>query len=61
MHEVAAIIGEENTDLYLVPVFEQFMKDVEEVKLGILKHLADFFRVGFSLFQNFDVVISWMV
>ncbi|VDD87538.1 unnamed protein product [Enterobius vermicularis] len=44
MHEVAAIIGEKNTDLYLVPVFEQFMKDVEEVKLGILRHLSEFFR-----------------
>lgn len=46
MHEVAAIIGEENADAHLVPVFEQFMKDVEDVRLGLLKHLYDFFKVA---------------
>uniref|UniRef100_A0A914RCI1 Uncharacterized protein n=1 Tax=Parascaris equorum TaxID=6256 RepID=A0A914RCI1_PAREQ len=45
MHEVAAIIGEENADAHLVPVFEQFMKDVEDVRLGLLKHLYDFFKL----------------
>uniref|UniRef100_A0A0N5AAY6 DUF3730 domain-containing protein n=1 Tax=Syphacia muris TaxID=451379 RepID=A0A0N5AAY6_9BILA len=45
IHEIAAIIGEENTDKYLVPVFWQFINDVEDVKFGVLKHLYDFFRV----------------
>lgn len=59
MHEVAAIIGEKNTDLYLVPVFEQFMKDVEEVKLGILRHLSEFFRVSDSVLSTAHIYFSY--
>lgn len=53
MHEVAAIIGEENTDKYLIPVFGQFMKDVDDVKFGVLRHLSDFFRVRIFLLSTF--------
>ncbi|MFH4974097.1 hypothetical protein AB6A40_000806 [Gnathostoma spinigerum] len=45
MHEVAAIIGSENTDQHLVPIFEQFMRDIEDVKVGLLKHLFEFFQL----------------
>ncbi|KAM3720554.1 Serine/threonine-protein phosphatase 4 regulatory subunit [Dirofilaria immitis] len=45
IHEIAAIIGEENADAHLVPVFERFMEDVEDVKLGLLNHLYDFFKL----------------
>ncbi|CAG9539290.1 unnamed protein product [Cercopithifilaria johnstoni] len=45
IHEIAAIIGEENTDAHLVPVFERFMEDVDNVKLGLLNHLYDFFKL----------------
>uniref|UniRef100_A0A158RC34 HEAT repeat-containing protein 1 n=1 Tax=Thelazia callipaeda TaxID=103827 RepID=A0A158RC34_THECL len=44
IHEIAAIIGEENADVHLAPVFEQFMKDIGSVKLGLLSHLYDFFK-----------------
>lgn len=58
IHEIAAIIGEENADAHLVPVFEQFMKDVEDVKHGLLKHLYDFFKLSSLLFWIF-VVCMW--
>uniref|UniRef100_A0A1I7VB88 Serine/threonine-protein phosphatase 4 regulatory subunit 1 n=1 Tax=Loa loa TaxID=7209 RepID=A0A1I7VB88_LOALO len=45
IHEIAAIIGEENADAHLVPIFERFMEDVEDVKLGLLNHLYDFFKL----------------
>ncbi|VBB28473.1 unnamed protein product [Acanthocheilonema viteae] len=45
IHEIAAIIGKENADIHLVPVFERFMEDVEDVKLGLLNHLYDFFKL----------------
>uniref|UniRef100_A0A915Q2K0 Serine/threonine-protein phosphatase 4 regulatory subunit 1 n=1 Tax=Setaria digitata TaxID=48799 RepID=A0A915Q2K0_9BILA len=45
IHEIAAIIGEENADVHLVPVFERFMEDIEDVKLGLLNHLYDFFKL----------------
>uniref|UniRef100_A0A0R3RZG3 Serine/threonine-protein phosphatase 4 regulatory subunit 1 n=1 Tax=Elaeophora elaphi TaxID=1147741 RepID=A0A0R3RZG3_9BILA len=45
IHEIAAIIGKENADAHLVPVFERFMEDVEDVKLGLLNHLYDFFKL----------------
>uniref|UniRef100_A0A183EX72 HEAT repeat-containing protein 1 n=1 Tax=Gongylonema pulchrum TaxID=637853 RepID=A0A183EX72_9BILA len=45
IHEIAAIIGEENADTYLVPIFENFAKDAGNVKLGLLNHLYDFFKL----------------
>ena len=42
---MAVILGEEITHNDLVPVFEGFLKDLDEVRIGILKHLADFVRV----------------
>ncbi|VDN43884.1 unnamed protein product [Gongylonema pulchrum] len=48
IHEIAAIIGEENADTYLVPIFENFAKDAGNVKLGLLNHLYDFFKVSSS-------------
>ncbi|VDK67738.1 unnamed protein product [Onchocerca ochengi] len=45
IHEIAAIIGKENADVHLVPIFKQFMEDVEDVKLGLLNHLYDFFKL----------------
>jgi len=42
IHEMAIIIGEELTATDLVPVFNEFLKDLDEVRIGVLKHLADF-------------------
>ncbi|VDM12198.1 unnamed protein product [Wuchereria bancrofti] len=45
IHEIAAIIGEENAGIHLVPIFERFVEDVEDVKIGLLNHLYDFFKL----------------
>ncbi|CAG5116481.1 unnamed protein product, partial [Candidula unifasciata] len=45
MHELAMIVGEEITHKDLVPVFDGFLKDLDEVRIGVLKHLADIFRL----------------
>ncbi|XP_022341101.2 serine/threonine-protein phosphatase 4 regulatory subunit 1-like isoform X1 [Crassostrea virginica] len=45
IHEMALILGDEITHRDLVPVFDGFLKDLDEVKIGVLKHLADFLRL----------------
>ncbi|BFZ19203.1 hypothetical protein BsWGS_22242 [Bradybaena similaris] len=45
MHELAMIVGDEITHKDLVPVFDGFLKDLDEVRIGVLKHLADIFRL----------------
>jgi serine/threonine-protein phosphatase 4 regulatory subunit 1 len=57
LHEVAQILGSQATEKSLLTVFDQFLKDVEEVsfhfllltygkvKVGVVTHLADFLFV----------------
>lgn len=45
IHEMAIILGEEITHRDLVPVFDGFLKDLDEVRIGVLRHLSDFLRV----------------
>ncbi|XP_062583021.1 serine/threonine-protein phosphatase 4 regulatory subunit 1-like isoform X2 [Saccostrea cucullata] len=45
IHEMAIILGDDITHRDLVPVFDGFLKDLDEVKIGVLKHLADFLRL----------------
>ncbi|GFR82145.1 serine/threonine-protein phosphatase 4 regulatory subunit 1, partial [Elysia marginata] len=45
IHELALIVGEEITHKDLVPVFDGFLKDLDEVRIGVLKHLADIFKL----------------
>lgn len=45
IHELAVILGEDITHRDLVPVFDGFLKDLDEVRIGILRHLADFLRL----------------
>jgi len=45
IHELAVILGEDLATEDLVPVFSGFMKDLDEVRIGALKHLADFLKV----------------
>lgn len=47
LHELAYILGPEVASVSLIPIFEAFLKDVDEVRIGILKHLADFLKVIF--------------
>lgn len=41
LHEVAKIIGRDNTEKDLLPVLEKFLEDTDEVKIGVVNHLAE--------------------
>lgn len=40
------ILGDQLTAADLVPIFNGFLKDLDEVRVGVLKHLYDFLKVG---------------
>jgi len=45
IHELAAILGTELTVQDLLPVFSGFLRDLDEVRIGILRHLFDFLKL----------------
>lgn len=45
IHEIGAILGQEVVTNDLLPVFDGFIKDLDEVRIGVLKHLSDFLRL----------------
>ncbi|XP_032233174.2 serine/threonine-protein phosphatase 4 regulatory subunit 1 [Nematostella vectensis] len=45
IHELAQVLGEDLTKTELVPTFNSFLKDLDEVRIGVLKHLADFIKL----------------
>ncbi|KAA0705130.1 Serine/threonine-protein phosphatase 4 regulatory subunit 1 [Triplophysa tibetana] len=45
IHELAQILGDHLTAADLVPVFNSFLKDLDEVRIGVLKHLYDFLKL----------------
>lgn len=45
IHELAIIVGEDVATQDLVPIFTGFIKDLDEVRIGALKHLAEFLKV----------------
>jgi serine/threonine-protein phosphatase 4 regulatory subunit 1 len=45
IHEMAAILGEEYTTTDLLPVFQGFLKDLDEVRIGVLNHLYQFLKI----------------
>uniref|UniRef100_A0A131YZN0 Serine/threonine-protein phosphatase 4 regulatory subunit 1 n=1 Tax=Rhipicephalus appendiculatus TaxID=34631 RepID=A0A131YZN0_RHIAP len=44
LHELATILGPEIASRDLVPIFEGFVRDVDEVRAGLLERLAQFLR-----------------
>lgn len=46
MHQLAVILGPEITSRDLLPVFSRFIKDLDEVRIGILQHMSEFLKVG---------------
>lgn len=44
IHELALILGTELAARDLLPVFTSFLRDVDEVRIGILQHLYQFLR-----------------
>lgn len=46
LHEIARILGDgETAQEELVPIFEDLIQDVEQVQMGVIRHLADFLKV----------------
>lgn len=45
LHELALILGEELATKHLLPIFNGFLKDLDEVRIGVLRHLAHFLEL----------------
>ena len=45
IHELGIIIGPDLTTFDLVPIFDGFLRDLDDVRIGVLKHFADFLKV----------------
>eukprot|EP01094_Clydonella_sp_ATCC50884_P019139 TRINITY_DN3679_c0_g1_i1.p1 TRINITY_DN3679_c0_g1~~TRINITY_DN3679_c0_g1_i1.p1 ORF type:complete len:563 (-),score=208.60 TRINITY_DN3679_c0_g1_i1:427-2115(-) len=45
LHEVARVIGTAATEEDLLPAFDLFLKDLDQVKLGVVTHLSAFLKV----------------
>jgi serine/threonine-protein phosphatase 4 regulatory subunit 1 len=46
LHELAKLVGESLTEKYLFKAFDIFFKDkLDDIKLGVIKHIADFLAV----------------
>lgn len=45
LHEVAKILGAEITENELLEPFDLFLKDLDQVKVGVVRHFADFLSV----------------
>ncbi|XP_073535140.1 serine/threonine-protein phosphatase 4 regulatory subunit 1 isoform X3 [Phyllobates terribilis] len=45
IHELALILGDSLTAADLLPIFNGFLKDLDEVRIGVLKHLYDFLKL----------------
>jgi len=41
LHEISKIIGRDNTEKDLLPVLEKILEDTDEVKIGVVQHLAE--------------------
>ncbi|KAJ4462257.1 putative protein phosphatase 4 regulatory subunit 1 [Paratrimastix pyriformis] len=42
LHEVARLLGPALTEAELVPTFDLFLKDLDEVRIGAITHMAEF-------------------
>lgn len=56
IHELAVILGDQLTAADLVPIFNGFLKDLDEVRIGVLKHLYDFLKVRLQVHLLLDQV-----
>jgi len=45
IHELGVILGQEAVVNDLIPIFNGFLKDLDEVRIGLLKHLSDFLKL----------------
>lgn len=70
IHDLALILGQKICVEDLVPVFNRFLKDLDEVRVGVLQHLFEFISILskeqqkyylpiFSEFQNSENTRNW--
>lgn len=46
LHEIARLLGETLTEKYLFKVVDMFFRDKsDEIKLGVIKHMAEIMKV----------------
>jgi serine/threonine-protein phosphatase 4 regulatory subunit 1 len=45
LHEVAKILGTELTEEHLLSTFNLFLKDLDQVRVGVIRHLSSFLEV----------------
>jgi len=45
LHVIAEILGEKTTEKDLLPIFETFLRDIEEVKQSILQYMSKFLKM----------------
>ena len=45
LHEMAKILGREIAEQKLLPVLDMFLKDLDEVKVGVVQHLRELLEV----------------
>merc|ERR1711863_193678 len=45
IHELGVILGQDIVVNDLIPIFNGFLRDLDEVRIGLLKHLADFLKL----------------
>ncbi len=61
LHELARILGTEQTCSDILPIFEDYStKDCDDVKIGTLTHLTEFFEVRI-VNQEGLVLDSWLL
>ena len=66
LHEIATILGQEKTVSDLLAVVDEYCtKDLDDVKYGVLNHLADFFEASSVCGRGWcavtvGVVLKWL-
>ena len=59
LHELAKVLGPKLMCSDLIPVLMEICtKDIDEVKIGALSHLADFFEVSYGCWMMFHKALS---
>lgn len=48
IHKMALILGDDLTVSELLPVFDELIKDLDEVRSGIVKNLSEFLQVKWT-------------
>lgn len=55
LHELALILGPDIATKHLTPIFDGFTKDLDEVRIGVLKHLASFLQVSINIRPKLNI------